>query len=120
MFSPFTTSPYGIPMSGPGVLEHMSTDMLHAVKKDQGLSEHKKESVLALLDNPEVFKRFASGGLGVALTRSLSSFQQLSKPAQILVSLAGFGLGRSIYDLMHTPEKFTIHNESTGITKIKL
>jgi hypothetical protein len=114
------TAPYGIRMSGPDIISDSAAILSKVINHDHGIDETKKKSLLAMIDHPDTFNRLASGGLGVALVRSTSAFEKLSKPVQILVSLAGFGVGRALYDTLSSPDKFSSYNSSTGATKIKI
>jgi len=119
-FSAFDTSPYGVRMSGPDMLNDNAAVLSKLINNDHGLEEHKKQSLLAMINSPDIFNRLVAGGLGVAVVRSAKAFDNMSKPAQLLVSMAGFGVGRALYDTLHNPEKFSTYNNETAVTKIKL
>jgi hypothetical protein len=107
-------------MYGMDVLQSNASVLSKIVNNDHGLDEAKKQSVLAMLDNPKTFNGLLAGAAGGALIRSVGNFEKMSKPAQILVTMAGFGLGRAVYDLFHDPETFSSYNSNTGLTKIKI
>ncbi len=119
-FSAFDTSPYGVRMSGPDMLNDDAAILSKFINNDHGLEEHKKQSLLAMINSPDIFHKLVAGGLGVAAVRSANAFDKMSKPAQVLVSMAGFGVGKALYDVLHNPEKFSTYHSETGVTKIKL
>ena len=119
-YSANTISPHGVKMYGLDVLQNRSSVLTKLVNNDHGLEEHKKQSVLALLDNPNFLNSMLAGGAGVALTRAVTNYEKMSKPAQVLVTMAGFGLGKVVYELFHDPERFSSYNSNTGLTKIKI
>ena len=110
------TSPYGVRMSGPDMINSPST-FIKLVKEDHGLEEHKKNKLFTMLNSPEAFDNIMAGAAGSALALAASHFSSLSKPARTLISLAGFGLGNIIYNTVHE-RKFTKYNPETGISTI--
>jgi hypothetical protein len=88
------------------------------VKRDHGLPAHKKKHFHYMLGGPEYAERMFSGLTGAMLTRSMDIYSQLSKPAQTLLNLAGFGIGNIIYNEFHE-NKFTDYNENSGKARIK-
>jgi hypothetical protein len=119
-YSPTSVSPYGVKMYGPDILQSDVSILTKIINRDHSLDESKKQSVLAMLNNPTLFKSLISGVAGAAVIRSAVNFEKMSKPAQALVTLAGFGLGKYIYDILHDPEKFSSYDSNTGLTKIKI
>jgi hypothetical protein len=119
-YSPNAISPYGVKMYGMDVLQSNASVLSKIINNDHGLDENKKQSVLAMLDNPKTFNSLLSGAAGGALIRSVGNFEKMSKPAQMLVTMAGFGLGRAVYDLFHDPETFSSYNSNKDTIKIKI
>lgn len=90
-----------------------------AVTSDQGISVGQKESVLAALSDPNFTAELKSGAVGAALTYLVSKYLKVSPQTQILLSLAGFGIGKIIYDYKHNPGNFSKYNEKLRMYEIK-
>lgn len=86
---------------------------------DHGLPHHKKQSLLAMLNSPEVFDHLLVGAAGAAVAKVVSSYAEMSKPAQTLMSLAGFGIGNIMYNALHKDNHAT-YDPHTGKSKITL
>jgi len=117
-YSPFSINSNPTLFNSEGVVtpENMFTKFILG---DHGLAHHKKQSLLAMLNSPEVIDHLLVGAAGAAIAKAVSSYAEMSKPAQTLMSLAGFGIGNIIYNTLHsdTPATFDPH---TGKSKIKL
>jgi hypothetical protein len=96
----------------------MST-ILRLIREDQGLSSDKKNHLLTMLNSPEMYDHLLVGALGMVVARAVSSYAEMSKPARILLSLAGYGIGNIIYNALHE-RKHTTYNPQTGVATIKL
>jgi hypothetical protein len=70
-------------------IEHLKQVIQH----DPKVEEPEKSSLLNFLNDPDALSVLAGGVAGGAITNTISKFLGLSHTAQILLSLAGFGLG---------------------------
>jgi hypothetical protein len=114
-----TDSTYGINYSDPSQIEIGESLFKHLIKGDHSLAEHKKKSLLTMLNSPEAFDHLMAGAAGALITKAATNYINMSKPAQTLLSLAGFGLGNIIYNSLQN-QKFSTYDTSTGMSKIKL
>ena len=108
-------------MEGPGAgLANLRDPrkLLSIIKNDHGLEHPKKRSLMTMLNSPEMFDHLFVGVTGMAVAKAVSSYSNMSKPAQTLLSLAGFGIGNIIYNTLNE-NKFTSHDKRTGIVTIK-
>jgi hypothetical protein len=115
---PGTTTPFGVRMHGLDVIENPNS-FKRLVNQDHGISANKKNSIFQILNSPEAFDNLVAGAAGYALTRAITSYSELSKPARTLLSLAGFGAGSIIYNTMRD-RKFTDYDPKTGTMTVKL
>ena len=90
----------------------------HLVMHDHGIDLQKKNSLLSMLDSPEWMDHLAVGAAGAVLSNAAASYLGMSKPAQTLMSLAGFGLGNIMYDQVKT--RHTSYDPDTGLSKIRM
>jgi len=72
-----------------------------------------------MLNSPDVMDHMLSGFAGAAVAHVVGKYTELSPPARTLLSLAGFGIGNILYNVMHT-RKHTEYDEETGVSKIIL
>ena len=91
----------------------------HLVMHDHGLALGKKNSLLTMLDSPEWVDHLAVGAVGAAVSKAAASYIGMSKPAQTLMSLAGFGLGNMLYNQMHE-NKHTSYDQASGLSRIHM
>lgn len=72
----------------------MTNSILKAVKADSFLDEAQKAKLSGLLTNPKTLNDLTSG----LLKPVIANYMKLSKPAQALLVVAGFGLGRVLWE----------------------
>ena len=68
-------------------------DLITLVKNDAGLSFEEKEALIDKLREPAYVEKLKQGSAGAALGYLLGRFAKLSRESQILLSMAGFGIG---------------------------
>ena len=64
---------------------------------DPGLLAHEKAHLVALCREPEV-ANLLSGPAGATVGVMAAKYMKLGRTAQVLLGVAGFGLGRLLYD----------------------
>ena len=111
--------PYGRRLSGFDIVDDPVKMLPGLVHQDHGMEPFKKQHLLTMLNSPEFFNHNLAGAAGVAITKALTSYTQMSKPARALLSLAGFGIGNIIYNTLHE-NKLTSYNPDTGISRIHI
>jgi hypothetical protein len=89
------------------------------IAQDHGIELRKKESLLTILNSPEAFDHILVGATGAAVVHALSSYNKMSPTARTLLSLAGFGIGNIMYNIIKE-RKFTSYDQETAKAKIKL
>ena len=89
-----------------------------AVKMDQGIPGNQKTSVLSSLADPEFVAELRSGATGAGLMYLITKYLNLGQKTQLLVSIAGFGLGKMLYDYRHDPKNFSQYNANTKMYEI--
>ena len=96
-------------------------ELRRAVSSDRELNEHEREELNALIEEKDFLKRMAFGGAGAALGLIVAKFLKLGRTTQVLLSLAGFGIGRALYDgLIKNPHRdnFGQVNRKTNLYEI--
>ena len=113
------TSPYGVQYSGNGVIFDTARVLSKLVKQDHGIEDTKKRQLLLMLQSPDVLEHILAGATGLMISNMIAKYTNMSQPAKTLLSLAGYGIGNMLYDMLKK-NKFTSFNASTGTAKIKL
>jgi hypothetical protein len=86
---------------------------------DPGLAQHEKTHLLELLHEKDV-QKFLSGAAGAVFSVLLAKYMKLGRTAQFLLGLAGFGIGRLVYDHLNKHHRqFASWNEQTKGYEIK-
>lgn len=81
-------------------------ELRRVINIDHELHAREREELLACIDEKDFMKRTAFGGLGAATGLLVAKFLKLSTTTQVLLSLAGFGIGRMLYDgLIKNPHR---------------
>ncbi len=84
---------------------------------DPGLSQQAKE-FLSDVKNHSHFQKIISGAGGAALGVAIAKYKNLSKVSQILLGIAGFGIGTVIYDYFHKKNDFSNYNDKVKTYEI--
>lgn len=113
------TSPYSVPYIGVGILDS-AYDLSKAIKDDRNLSFEKKESLLAMIDNPEIFNKLAAGYTGTKLSEAIAEHNKMHPVTKMLMGAAGFSLGQKIYQILFSPGQFTKVDPERNTYRIKL
>ena len=100
------------------VLDDHANILQNIVQKDHALDQHQKKHLTTMLNSPEYVEHLLAGTSGAMLMHSMRHYEELPKPVQSLLSLAGFGLGNIIYNELHE-DKFSEYTPSTGKSRIK-
>ena len=89
------------------------------IPKDQSLSTAQQDDVIDWLQNPTVISQLRSGAIGSALSLLISKFLKMSPRNQLLLSIAGFGIGKIIYDQKNNPKNFSRWNKQLHMYEIE-
>jgi hypothetical protein len=93
--------------------------LVKMISQDHGLDLGKKQSLLTLLNSPEALDNLLVGAIGAAVMHTLASYKKMSPTSRTLLSLAGFGIGTIMYNIIKE-RKFTSFDQATGKVKIKI
>ena len=81
-------------------------ELQRCIQADRDLKDQEKAELLTRLNEQDFLKLTAFGGLGAALGVMVARYLKLSRTTQVLLGLAGFGLGRVLYDrLIRNPKR---------------
>lgn len=71
----------------------MKALVLTLISRDPTLTGGEKQDIIHLLSQPNEFEKMLAGTKGAALAFLISKYLKLTPQAQVLLSIAGFGLG---------------------------
>lgn len=89
------------------------------VRNDPSLSEEEKDELITKLDDNIFFDSLMRGATGAGVGYVIAKFLGLSRSARVLLSIAGFGIGRYLLDTSRKHDKFLQYNEKLKIYDIK-
>ena len=90
------------------------------IQNDPGLPPDRKQELLAKISDPDVFDEIMNGVLGAGIGYVVAKFLNLSKRTQILLSMAGFGVGSYLEDkTRHSDKKFVNYNPKLKAYELK-
>lgn len=90
-----------------------------SVNKDQSLTASQRQETLGWLNDPVVIQELRSGSIGAALSMVVGKFMNLNPKTQLLLSIAGFGIGKIIYDFKHNQKNFSSWNKQLRMYEIE-
>jgi hypothetical protein len=111
----------GVPQEPEVHEEHQfdSAALRRAVDADQSLTVNQRKEMHHWLDDPAVLNELRSGSIGAALSLLISKFLDMKPRNQLLLSIAGFGIGKIIYDYKNDPKKFSRWNKQQRMYEIE-
>lgn len=112
-------SPYGVQMSGPGVLD-TAASLSKFIKNDSNLSFEKKESMLALLDNPQTVHKIMAGYTGGKIMDAITEHKKMHPVTKVLLHGAGFSLAEQLYKIIFREGHFVKDNPERYTYKVRL
>jgi len=95
-------------------------DLKKYITKDPSLGLPQKTELLRMLDAPNVEEHLLAGATGAAIGLVLARYKKMSPSSQVLMSLAGFGIGNIILNTLTSPPKHTWWNSERSTNNIKL
>jgi len=95
-------------------------DLKHLVRNDLSLSPQERGSLLSVLNNPNAYEHLLAGGAGATLALIISKYYKMKPTSQVLMSLAGFGIGNILLNALTPPPKHTQWNEDRATSTVKL
>ncbi len=104
----------GLPAASPVNLPELRT----AVLRDQSINSTQRRDVLSWLEDPVTLQNLRNGSLGALLTISIAKFLKLKPRTQLLLSLAGFGIGKMLNDVKSDPRKSSSFNQQLRMYEI--
>jgi hypothetical protein len=93
--------------------------IIKAIQSDSGLSEPDKELLLSKLNDDKWFDKLMHGTTGASVGYLVSKFFGLSRKSQVLLTVAGFGIGRYLLDNIQKRDKFMQYNDKLKTYEIK-
>lgn len=85
--------------------------LLKTLRADASLKAEEKAELEAAVNHEDFKSKLLYGVYGTGLAYLISRYLKLGKTSQVLLSMAGFGLGRLIYDQMHRKDNAVSFNK---------
>lgn len=89
-----------------------------AIDRDPSLSTAQQEEMQGWLNDPNTLQKLQSEGVGATLGYAAAKFLNLKPQTQLLLSIAGFGVGKIMYDFKNNPKKFSTFNPQLRMYEI--
>jgi hypothetical protein len=96
----------------------MPDDLAKFIRQDEGLHPAQRANVLQMLNTPDIATHVLTGITGAGIALAVARWRKMSPTSQVLMSLAGFGLGNIILNKLTPPPKFTSWNSSGGTVTV--
>ena len=92
--------------------------LIDIVKKDMSLKPDEKLELVTKLSDHSFFDHVSNGAAGAGAGFVIAKFLNLSKPAQVVLTLAGFGIGKYLLDTARKHDKFLQYNNKLKVYEI--
>lgn len=93
--------------------------LIQLIQQDQGVTPEEKAELINKLENDELFEHLMHGAAGAGIGYIIAKYLKLSKEAQFLLSIAGFGIGRYILDKSKNDDRFLQYDSKLKVYNIK-
>jgi hypothetical protein len=85
--------------------------IIEAVLRDPGISQEQKYELRQKLQDPTFMQRLLVGVGGATIGSLIAKFMSMGRTAQILLGLAGFGIGNLLLSQDRSPSKLVTYND---------
>jgi hypothetical protein len=92
--------------------------VMKLIHVDPHLSQSEKILLTKKIKDNQEQEELIHGVAGGAVGFGIAKFLQLSKSAQVLLTLAGYGIGKYLLDNTHKSDKLLEYNDKTKTYKI--
>jgi hypothetical protein len=110
---------------GPGISQLIGpggnllpADLQKYINADHGLAPDQRVHLLRMLNSPDLAGHIFAGVTGAAIALAVARWKKMSGTSQVLMSLAGFGLGNIILNKLEGHPKYTSWNPDTATATI--
>jgi hypothetical protein len=94
-------------------------DLVSAIKADPTLDDTDKKHVIAMVSEHDFITKLMYGAFGASLSYIVAKYLGLSKTAQVLLAIAGYGVGRLLLDASkHKDNRFVQYNDKIKLYEI--
>lgn len=83
------------------------------------MSQSEKDELIDKLEDTTTYNHMIHGVAGAGAGLAVAKFMNLPKTAQVLLSIAGFGIGKYLLDVSRKRDKFLQYNEKLKVYDIK-
>lgn len=96
-------------------------ELIKAVQADSTLTAEQKTEIVQKLQDKSFVTKLNSGAAGVGIGLLIGKYLKLSTTAKVLLSIAGYGIGRSLWTYLHTTKesKFQSYNSKLKSYEIR-
>lgn len=92
--------------------------LITTIQQDPTLTSEEKAEIITKLSDETFSKKLIHEITGAGIGFAISKFFKLSKPAQALLTLAGFGIGRYLLEETRKHDRFLQYDDKLKTYKI--
>ncbi len=85
--------------------------LIMLIQQDIGLSPEERQFLLQHFSQTDKYQTFMSGATGAAAAAVIGRYLKLSKTAQVLLTIAGFGVGKYLLKATRDSKNFVSYND---------
>lgn len=95
-------------------LQDNHQQLVNTINRDITLSASEKAFIYNKINDANFYDQLLHGVFGAGTTYAISKFLKLSPTSQVLLSVAGFGIGKYLLDKSRKYDKFIQYNSELG------
>lgn len=92
-------------------MDNTRQQLILIVQQDPTLSTEEKAEILEKIADEQFYTKLIHGVTGATIGLVVGKFFKMSKPAQALLTIAGFGIGRYLLEETRKSDKFLQYNK---------
>jgi hypothetical protein len=93
--------------------------LISIIDRDPTLTKAEKDEVIERLRDNSFYDHMIHGAIGASIGYVIARFLKLSKTSQVLLSIAGFGLGKYLLDATRKHDRFLQYNDRLKVYELK-
>lgn len=100
-------------------MTYSKEQLISIVERDPTLTRDEKIEVVTRLRDSSFYDHLVHGVVGAGISVIIGKFLKLSKTSQVLLCIAGFGIGKYLLDATRKHDRFLQYNDRLKVYELK-
>jgi hypothetical protein len=94
-------------------------NLITAINSDPHITNVQQQMLVSKVQEPAFFENIMHGVFGSSLALIVAKYLKLDKTAQVLLAIAGYGIGKALWDAYDNENNFSRYDKQTKTYTIK-